>query len=73
MGVDQSYPSFLRARSPQGLQRLMLSNNARFGMFFKYFDIQWHPEEKRWYAWFFKDFRAVSDMVKGEPNQESDQ
>lgn len=44
---------FVRARSPLGLRRAMLLQNAKAGAFHKYFDIQFVNGD--WYAWFFKD------------------
>ena len=46
-------PSFLKARSPQGLRRLMLLNNTNNATFYQYFDIQFVGGF--WFAWFYKD------------------
>ena len=51
-----SIPSFLTARSPEGLRRLMLRNNAKHAMFFKYFDIQF--VNGRWYAWYILNLKT---------------
>ena len=45
-------PNYVSARSPQGLRRVMLMNNARTGYFHHYFDIQFVAG--KWYAWYFK-------------------
>lgn len=44
-------PNVLSARSPRGLRRLMLNNNVKHGIEFKYFDIQFI--NGRWFAWFY--------------------
>lgn len=49
-GNSQRSPSFLKATSPQGLVRLMLSNNIKLGM---QFDYQIVHDGKSWFAWFF--------------------
>lgn len=51
-------PQFLSAGSPRGLRRLMFRNNLKHKGFVKYFDIQWVPGDKRWYAWFFVTEKA---------------
>jgi hypothetical protein len=48
-------PSYLKARSPQGLRRLMLLNNAKASTFFEYTQIQYISDEKYWYAWYYRD------------------
>ena len=63
-GMD-NIPNFLRARSPQGLRRLMRRNNLRLRAFIKY-DIQWVDSEKQWYAWYYVDFERLTDQEKGE-------
>lgn len=49
-------PNFIVASSPLGLRRLMLINNGKHGMWFKY-DI--HFVNGKWYAWYHAD--VVSD------------
>lgn len=49
-GNSQRSPSFLKATSPQGLVRLMLSNNIKLGMQFEY---QIVHDGKSWFAWFY--------------------
>ena len=51
-----SIPNFVRGRSPQGLRRAMLTNNARLGSFVHYFNIQFVALQKDayWVAWFFE-------------------
>jgi hypothetical protein len=45
-------PNFIVASSPLGLRRLMLLNNSKHGMWFKY-DIQF--VNGKWYAWYHAD------------------
>lgn len=44
-------PSYISARSPLALRRLMLANNLRQGGEVHYFDIQF--AQGKWWAWFF--------------------
>ena len=44
-------PKFINARSPQGLQRLMLQTQAKLGYGVKWFDIQF--VNRRWYAFYY--------------------
>lgn len=46
-------PSYISARSPLALRRLMLANNVKLGGEVKYFDIQF--VDGRWWAWFYID------------------
>lgn len=50
-------PSYLKARSPQGLRRLMLLNNAKNSTFYEYTNMQWVPDDNggHWYAWYYRD------------------
>lgn len=61
--MDQSLPSYMRAKTAQGLRLLMLKTNARHGIDFHYFDIQFAAGY--WYAWYFlpgyKSINEVSD------------
>jgi hypothetical protein len=43
-------PHFIEAKSPVILRRLMLLNNAKHGIMFAYFDIQF--AEGKWYCWY---------------------
>jgi hypothetical protein len=43
-------PNYLRARSPQGLRRLMLLNNIKRGLQVSYFNIQF--VNGYWFAWY---------------------
>lgn len=49
-GNSRRVPNFLKAASPQGLVRLMLSNNIKLGM---QFDYQIVHDGKSWFAWFY--------------------
>jgi hypothetical protein len=57
-------PNYLKATSPQGLVRLMLSNNSKQGM---QFDYQIVHDGKSWFAWFYilQDNReALTDAIQ---------
>jgi hypothetical protein len=43
-------PNFLSATSPNGLVVAMLRNNLKYGMEFRYFDIQF--AQGKWIVWF---------------------
>jgi hypothetical protein len=63
-GNSNRVPSFLKATSPQGLVRLMLSNNVKLGMQFEY---QIVHDGKSWFAWFYilQDKKeALSDALQ---------
>ena len=47
-------PTFLKARSPTGLRRLMLKNNLKHKGVFKY-DIKQDVKTGVWYAWYQMD------------------
>lgn len=49
-GNSSRAPNFLKAASPQGLVRLMLSNNVKLGF---QFDYQIVHDGKAWFAWFY--------------------
>lgn len=49
-GNSSRAPNFLKAASPQGLVRLMLSNNVKLGMQFNY---QIVHDGKSWFAWYY--------------------
>lgn len=57
-------PQYVSARSPQGLRRVMLMNNARTGYFYNYFDIQF--AEGKWYAWYFREVGSDDVQVLEE-------
>jgi hypothetical protein len=52
-------PSFVKARTPEGLRRVMLINNIKNAMQFVYHDIQF--VNGFWYAWYYEqtDFSEV--------------
>lgn len=62
LAQSSDIPNFLRARSPQGLRRAMIRNNAKLGMFIKYFDIQFVNGE--WFAWYFVEIDPNEEMLK---------
>jgi len=43
-------PNFIKAKLPEVLRQLMLSNNASNGIMFHYYDIQF--VNGHWYAWY---------------------
>jgi hypothetical protein len=51
-------PFFIRSRSPNGLRRSMLQNNAKYGMTFQYFDIQF--AQGSWYAWYYRSLENIN-------------
>lgn len=55
-------PNFVTARTPAGLRRSMIRNNARVGMFIKYFDIQF--VNGSWFAWYFIEVDAAEELLK---------
>ena len=68
-------PNFLKARSPKGLRRLMLLNNAKYSTFFEYKDIAPVLESCKlyWYAWFYKvvDTNDIKDL-EAPPTEDGD-
>ena len=64
-------PNYLKARSPQGLRRLMLLNNARASSFYEYLNIQFIPDAKGgyWYCWYYKDVdnQDIQDLETPPP------
>jgi len=59
-----SIPHFLIASSPKELRRLLLKNNLRAGIVFKYFDIA-EMQDGNWIAWFFHDI-DVNALMKDD-------
>jgi hypothetical protein len=57
----EEIPNFVTARSAQALRVAMLRNNARFGIMFHYFDIQF--AEGKWIAWFFHRIDLRTDPI----------
>lgn len=55
-------PSFLKAKSPEILRGLMLRNNAKYGIMFKYYDIQF--AQGYWWAWFNVSIGAEEVFTK---------
>ena len=53
-------PNFLRARSANGLRRLMRMNNIR-NRGFVHYEITWVESEKQWYAWYYVDELKMKD------------
>lgn len=56
-------PAFIRSKSPEGLRRKMLQNNAKLRLTNHYFDLQYVNGD--WYAWFYKNepnMSAVSNL-----------
>jgi hypothetical protein len=59
MGME-SIPNFLKARSAQGLRRLIRRNNLRLRSFVVY-NIQWVESEKSWFAWYVEPSEKASN------------
>lgn len=68
MAVERQLPFYIRARSPQGLRRAMLSNNAKAGLTFHYFDIQF--AQGSWYAWYYKGLDIIDSNDVAELEQD---
>ena len=54
-------PMFLAAPDPQGLVRLMLSNNLKINKEFRYFDIGF--DGKNWVALFYDEIKISPEMI----------
>lgn len=52
VGSSLRIPNYISAGSPQGLRRLMLQNNLKYGKQYNYFDIQF--VNGKWFVWFFE-------------------
>ena len=59
-------PNYVRARSPLGLRRAMLLNNAKRNTFYEYFDIS-QDIKGDWYAWFMMDIGAEDVALLDDP------
>lgn len=59
-------PSFISARSPIALRRLMLANNMKYGGEVRYFDIQF--ASGKWWAWFYLDIENDKSFISGQPD-----
>lgn len=55
-------PHFVKAPTMEGLTRAMINENMRYGVTFKYFDIQF--QGRMWVAWYLRDatFKAKQDL-----------
>lgn len=63
-GNSRRIPRFLKAASPNGLVRLMLSNNVKSGVQFEY---QIVHDGKAWFAWYYvllEAKEALSDALQ---------
>lgn len=54
-------PSYIKAKSPKGLRRLMLENNIKHRQTIEYFNIQY--AQGYWFAWFHIELEAVLDEL----------
>ena len=61
----ESIPNFIRAKSPQGLRRLMRRNNLRRRGFVQY-NIIFVESEKLWYAWYYLNEEKMTVEEKAE-------
>jgi hypothetical protein len=59
-------PNFLKAKSPQGLRRLMLLNNVKSVIQYTYHDIQFVNGD--WYAWYYEPIN-IGDLTSGDNNR----
>lgn len=61
-------PNYIKAKSEQGLRKLMLQTNLKTRMEYRYFDIQF--TNGYWFAWFYQDIdlnKLFEDkLTKGE-------
>ena len=57
-GNALNVPHFLKARSPQGLLRLMFKNNIKHGKEFEYFSLQYVAKDKMWYCWYKEEVKV---------------
>ena len=58
-------PHFIKARSPEGLRKLMLNTNVKWGYIFDYFKIYRDSVDNMLYAWFQLDaVEALQDELK---------
>lgn len=55
-------PNFIKARSPQGLRRLMVKNNIRMGMEVRYISINFVNGE--WVAWYYENFDFNQEVLE---------
>lgn len=58
-------PNYLKARSPQGLRRLMFQKNLKDGKQYNYFSIEFvnTPKDPHFIAWFYED---INDNFNGK-------
>ena len=65
MELRPTLKNYITAKSPMGLRRLMLQNNAKKGFTFKYSDIQF--VKGKWYAWYdeYISNAALSEDLDG--------
>jgi hypothetical protein len=54
-------PNFVTARSPLGLRRVMLLNNAKHRKVFNYYSI--HFVDGKWFAWFYNEVESGDDLL----------
>lgn len=62
-------PNFLKARTPQGLRRLMFRNNASRSTQFVYHSIQF--VDGYWFAWFYETTTAAEVAIDGDRSAET--
>ena len=55
-------PHYVKAPNPDALIKAMVNENIRFGVTFKYFDIQF--QGRMWFAWYLRDatFKAKQNL-----------
>lgn len=57
MAFDFTVPVYITAKSADDLLTVMAKNNMKYGMNFRYFDIQF--VENKWFAWYYLDKTKV--------------
>lgn len=63
MAKSSQAPRALKAKTTQGLERLMLINNVRRQAFHQY-QIIW--DGKEWVAWYYEDRSQEENQIAGE-------
>lgn len=57
-------PAFVKSRTPEGLRRKMLQNNAKSRISHHYFDVQY--ADGSWYAWYYFNEPKFSVLAPSE-------
>jgi len=66
----ETIPTYLKARSAEGLKRAMRLNAIKQKGFVNYHAIQWVESEKAWYAWFYiNDNSTVDELMRSQASE----